>query len=317
MKAKTAYLLTLMMAPMLYGFPSNPSLSPMTTPLRSMGEGPLFYLDYSNLIGVDNKTFVEFYVQVGYDELQFIKYHDRFQASYDLDVIVYDSENNVIEDYATIDAFEVETFSETQSSNKARISLVGFSFDPGQYRVKALLRDVETQKSSIIEGSFSARSFQSQELMMSDIQLSQNIKPAEDGQPYVKNQRYIEPTAVRIFAHGLSDIYIYFEIYNLAYTPKTSDSTYTAIFMFYNNKNEKIAQFKRTHMKPGKTSAHSLKVPVEYFMSGEYTLTVRVQDNDTGQSAESSRSFIVFDSSISLNDPSSDEALYNGINLEN
>jgi hypothetical protein len=310
MKARTALLATLFIVSRLYGFPLNHNPSPMTTPLRSMGEGPLFYLDYSNLQGMNNKTFVEFYIQVGYEELQFIKYNGRFQASYDLDFIVYDNENNIIENYTTLDAFEVETFSETTSGERARISLVGFSFDPGQYQVKALLTDGETQKTSIIEGEFLARNFQSPKLMISDIQLSQKIEPAKSGQPYVKNKRYIEPTAVRIFAHGLSDIFIYFELYNLNYPPINSNSTYSTLFIFTNENGEKVAQFKRRNVKPGKTSAHSLKVPINYFAGGNYTLTVRAQDDDTGQMAESSKSFFVLDSPISLNDASPEQALY-------
>lgn len=309
MNAKTALLMVLLALSSLgFSYPYSPSS--MITPLKSVGEGPLFYVDYSNLKGIDNKTFVEFYVQIGYDELQFIKYNGRFQASYDLDFVIYDTGDNVIENYTTIDVFEVETFSETRSRDKARISLVAFSFEPGQYRIKALVTDVETQKTSVIEDAFVARSFDSQNLMISDIQLSQKIEPAQEGQPYVKNQRYIEPNAVRIFAHGVSDIHIYFELYNLAYSPKSENSTYTAVFIFHDGKGNKIAQFKRRQVKPGKTVAHSLKVPVEYFTGGTYTLTVHVQDNDTGQTAESSKSFTVVGSSISFYEPNADEVLY-------
>lgn len=309
MNAKTALLMVLLALSSLgFSYPYSPSS--MITPLKSVGEGPLFYVDYSNLKGIDNKTFVEFYVQIGYDELQFIKYNGRFQASYDLDFVIYDTGDNVIENYTTIDVFEVETFSETRSRDKARISLVAFSFEPGQYRIKALVTDVETQKTSVIEDAFVARSFDSQNLMISDIQLSQKIEPAQEGQPYVKNQRYIEPNAVRIFAHGVSDIHIYFELYNLAYSPKSENSTYTAVFIFHDGKGNKIAQFKRRQVKPGKTVAHSLKVPVEYFTGGTYTLTVHVQDNGTGQTAESSKSFTVVGSSISFYEPNADEVLY-------
>lgn len=309
MNAKTALLMVLLALSSLgFSYPYSPSS--MITPLKSVGEGPLFYVDYSNLKGIDNKTFVEFYVQIGYDELQFIKYNGRFQASYDLDFVIYDTGDNVIENYTTIDVFEVETFSETRSRDKARISLVAFSFEPGQYRIKALVTDVETQKTSVIEDAFVARSFDSQNLMISDIQLSQKIEPAQEGQPYVKNQRYIEPNAVRIFAHGVSDIHIYFELYNLAYSPKSENSTYTAVFIFHDGKGNKIAQFKRRQVKPGKTVAHSLKVPVEYFTGGTYTLTVHVQDNGTGQTAESSKSFTVVGSSISFYEPNADQVLY-------
>lgn len=282
------------------------------TPLFSTGQGPLFFLDYTNLLGIDGQTYVEFYIQVGYDELQFVKDKNQgnFSAGYDIDLLIFNQNSQLVESYTTLDKFHVDSYKDTQLKDKARVALIGFTFNPGQYRIKVLVTDLETQKTSKIDNLFEARNFQSNELMISDIQFSQKIKPAEPGSPYVKNQRYVEPMAARTFAPQYSNFFIYFEIYNLLYEKHNNKLTYTTYFIFHNNKGEKIAQFHRRKIKPGETSAHSLKIPLDTFLSGKYILTVRVRDDITGQIAESSKSFTVLDIPISQNIVTPDDILY-------
>ncbi len=267
--------------------------------MTSVGEGPVFFLDYTNLLGLDKKTYVEFYFQVGFEDLQFIKQAEGFQAAYDLEILIFDQANNKLESYAMTDAFEVDSYPETQSQEKARSLMVPFSFEPGEYRIVATVTDLETEKQSRVDEIFPVSGFLSQNLMLSDVQLSSKIRPlnSNDAYPgyYVKNQRFIEPNARRTFARGLTDIYLYFEIYNLEYSQK-SDSTYTAYFVFYNHKGERIAQLHRCRRKPGVISTHSLRIPVDYFSEGKYRVQVSVRDDATGQTAETSKSFMVLDS---------------------
>lgn len=280
-------------------------------PLKSIGSGPQFFVDYLNLTGLDDRTYVEFYIQVGYHELQFIKDKEQgnFLAGYELDFSIFDEKGNLIESHNSVDGFHVDTYAKTKSSEKARISLLAFTFDPGKYRIKVVLADLETQKSSKIDKRFVARDFRSKELMISDIQLSQKIELAEDGRPYVKNQRYIEPNAGRTFAYGFSGFYVYFEVYNLDYE-KQDESTYTTYFIFHNSKGKKIAQLKNRKAKPGETSAHSLRIPLDSFLNGEYVITVRVRDDQNKQIAESSTSFTVVEQVIAVSQIQPDAVLY-------
>ncbi len=52
----------------------------------------------------------------------------------------------------------------------------------------------------------------------------------------------------------------------------------------------------------GNSSAHSLKIPVEYFTRGQYKLTVIVWDELSGESVESSQWFAVLDNPVALLD---------------
>lgn len=309
MKAGIAILTFLVVMTSALASPSKPTQAP--TPLTSNGEGPIFYIDFSNFQGDNENTFVEFYVQVSYDELQFIKQNGRFHAAYKLDFTVLTENDSLIEANQKIDTIDLDTYGETQSIQKARVMLLGYSLKPGAYKIKAQLQDVETQHSSVIEQVLNLKNFCTRELSISDIQLSQKIEPAENGLPYVKNSRYIEPNASRVFAHGLnSDIYLYFEVYNFVYVPGCDNSTYTAFIAFFDDEGKQVAQIQRKKQKPGDTSAHSMKFPIQSFKQGEYYVTIRVQDDVSGQSCESTRGFTVLEQSVDVTEIEVEKWLY-------
>jgi len=295
MKTTLTLLLALSMTLSAFGTSKNTKDLPTTLPFESTGEGPYFYIDYTNYSSTDDKTFVEFYMQIGYRELQFIKSGDRFQAEYDILFEIFDAKDNLVEQYKNLDHIKVNEFDETIDPKKARISSPGFILQPGTHTLKVSITDLETERTSSIDEKFEALNFEEDALSISEVQLSQKIEYTEESGPYIKNKRYIEPMAVRTFAHGLADINLYFEIYNLVKPGEENSTNYTAQFVIHNDNLEKVADFKRTHKKPGDTAAHSIKLPVDSFFSGKYLLTIRIIDNDTDAVVESTKEFTVVD----------------------
>ena len=266
-------------------------------PPISYGEGPKFVLDHAIFRGVDNRSYVEFYLQVAYDELQFIKFSDGFRAEYKIELAVQDETGMEVEHHIDVDVVDVDIFSETNAQNKARVSLVAFTLDPGIYIIETKLTDIETRYISTLTTSLSSRSFQSSQLQISDLQISQNIVPAENRDSYVKNQRYVEPNPMRMFSPDFSQaVYIYFEIYNLKYSETSTEKTYTAKYIFHNIDGKKIAELKRKGVKPGDSSANSLRFPLEHFKSGDYRLTVQIEDAETHQVVEATNNFTIIES---------------------
>lgn len=271
-------------------------------PYEADGDGPRFYIDYSNFQGVDNLTYTEFYIQVSYNSLQFIKHKKQFQSGYDLEFSVLDEDNQVIESYTNSDVFDVKTFGETESTTKARVSMLAFTFEPGVYWIKAVMIDRETRHSSKLAGKFLASSFKHDDLLISDIQFSQKIELCDEKRPFIKNSRYIEPNVVRLFATGSADIFIYFEVYNLTHSSKNPNEQYTAYFSIVNRKSRELVEFKKTNKTPGLTAAHSLRLSVDQFSGGAYDLTVRVLDEATGNYAQTTKSFTVQNFPVALLD---------------
>ena len=299
MRAALAFLATALLVSNLFATPlPSKNSAPAAAPFEAIGEGPRFFIDYSNFQGLDNLTYTEFYIQINYSDLQFIKYRKRFQSGYDMELSIVDENNTVVETYKNLDVFDVKTFDETKSTRKARLSMVAFTFEPGKYAIKVQVTDRETQKTSEVEEVFNAQDFKENKLHLSDIQFSQKNELCSDDRSFVKNKRYVEPCAVPIFANGSADIYLYFEIYNLTYRPEELNYNYTTYFSIFNKETEKIKKFQRVHKIPGTTAAHSVRLNVDQFRGGEYDLTIRILDEATGQIVEATKSFTVLNRSI-------------------
>ncbi|MFQ5649262.1 MAG: hypothetical protein ACE5IY_04915 [bacterium] len=298
MKARTA-MLAAMMALALCSFGRTATTT--QPPLLSTGEGPHFFVDYANFRGLDQKTYVEFYLQVPYDELQFIKTRNHFRAEYVLQLRLLDANDKELERETIHDVVDVATFEETISPSKARVCLFGFTIDATLHRVKAELRDLETRYSTRIEQDFTPKNFGNNDLLISDIQFSQKITPAAEGEAYVKNQRYIEPNPLKIFARELSEhLFVYFEIYNLAVPQPDGQQTYTVSYLFLDRDGNTIAELKRDRGKASTSAAHSLRFRVSQFEAGEYSLVIRIQDNDTLQTSEVANGFTILQQPVSL-----------------
>ncbi|NIR47622.1 hypothetical protein GWO43_04130 [candidate division KSB1 bacterium] len=262
--------------------------------MKSNGEGPQFVLDYISWLGSERQTTVKFYVQIAYDELQFIRHEERFQASYDFEFFIYDGEDNLLKRNVLHDVFEVDSF-ETQSRTKARIFPVVYPLEPRKYRLKAVITDLETNKTSKIEAFFLPRDFHSQNLQISEIQLCTKIEPGEPELLWARNNLYLLPNIFRTLAYNRHDLYVYFEIYNLALTENMSDTTLTLFMIFENGRGEQIRQIERQHTKIAQNCAFHFKFPKDNFFTGEYVLTIRVRDDATRQTVETSTSFAVID----------------------
>lgn len=270
-------------------------------PFRSEGEGPNFVLDYANYRGVEDLTYIEFYFQVGYHELQFIKHGEDFQAKYTLDFQIKDAQGHLIELFRNDDAFEVQTFDETKSFTKARVMMIAVSLGAGRYRIAAKMRDRETHRLTQITRRIEVVDFRASRLQVSDIQFSQKIKRAADG-PFVKNMRYIEPNALRAFGEDRADIYVYFEIYNLVYFENQDNYFYLCDYRISDEDGETLRTFEQANRSPGFSSAHSVKLPGNILAPGTYKLHITVTDQATGVRAETSQTFTILKESMILVD---------------
>jgi hypothetical protein len=282
-------LVTILSCSPLFAFFADGNISRL--PYTSEGEGPCFFLDHTSYQGMEGKTYVEFYLQVGYRSLQFFKSGKDFRAGYSFTLEIRDSNGKPLDSQNTKDVFDVGTFEETLSRTTARVSLMAFSLPPGSYHVHSVLEDIETEKVSVVEKIITVFEFGGNVLQLSEIQFSHDIRLGEEGQPYVKNHRYIQPNAVRTFSPETGDIYLYFEIYNMAAVKKNSE--YVAEFLICDAGGQQVGKVSRHHQKPGKTSAHSMRFGVDFFQDGLYDVLVRIRDLDNGAIAESKGRFRV------------------------
>jgi GWxTD domain-containing protein len=282
-----------------------------------------FAVDYVNFIAQHNLAFVEFYVQLSYAQLSFTRAAKTFQAIYDIDLYIEDLQGNAIQTQAARDTARVFTFDETKSAANYRVTLFRSCLKPGEYRLRAIVTDQETGKSAEVAQKFSARDFSGQSLMVSDLQFSRRIQIDSSAGPFVKQNRLIEPNALHRYGEPARQLFIYYEIYNLAArdsataaaigdsaaAPFAEADSFRTHFIIRHENGAEIKQLWQGGRKPGNSCVQSIVLPIADLKSGQYTLTVRVFDNANGTYAETSGRFSVAWSIFSFKDKKFEEVL--------
>jgi GWxTD domain-containing protein len=281
-----------------------------------------FAVDYINFLAQHHLAFIEFYVQVSHAQLSFTRAGKIFQAVYDIDFYIEDMNGNVIQTQAARDTARAFTFDETRATVNYRITQFRFCLRPGEHRLRATVTDRETGKSAEVTQKFSARDFSGQSLMVSDLQFSRRIQVDSSASPFVKNDRLVEPNALHRYGQYASQLFIYYEIYNLVKpaeaTTTTADSVAAAFaaadsfsthYLIHDENGNEIKQLWKSSRKPGNSCVQSVMLPIANLKSGQYTLTVRVFDNGSGTYAETSGPFTVAWNLFSFKDKKFEEIL--------
>ena len=287
---KVVVLLFLTVATNLFGFETRNVSVPASPTGYSAGNSPVFFIDDVTFLGAEQKALVQFYFQMNYSELYFVRDGEQFRAAYDLEIWVYDEMGKMSDNQIYRDIFRVPTYEETQTANIARISRYSISLEPGDYWILALITDRETGRQSQITQAFTARNFQKTGLTVSDMYLSQTVLPAQAGQPFVTEQWYIEPNLANAFTRDNPNFYIYLEMYNLPALQEKPARFFTDL-IFYNNAGTEIARFPRQVFAEGTTVGAMMKFSSRWCSPGDYTLTVQVRDPDSGNTVETTKSF--------------------------
>jgi GWxTD domain-containing protein len=267
-------------------------------------EEKFFAIDYANFIAQKNLTFVEFYIQIGYDRLIFTRAGKSYHALYEIDFYVEDLNGNLLQNQTAHDEILVDNYDETIAPNNYRVILLSFSLKPDLYRLRAVITDKENGKSYEATNKFSVRDFSGPNLTLSDLQFSRNIQVDSSANAFVKHHRRIEPNVPRAYGQYVSGLFVYYEIYNFVEPQckknQASDSTtwqtasadsFQTLYTIRNESGEEVKQLWKSSYKPGTSCVQSVLIPIANLKSGQYMLTVRVFDKATGGYAEATGHF--------------------------
>jgi GWxTD domain-containing protein len=279
-----------------------------------------FTIDYANFIAQHNMTFVEFYIQIGYDRLSFTRDGKFYQAVYDIDLYIEDLSGNLLQTRSARDEVGVTNYDDTTAPNNYRISLLSFCLRPGLYRRRVVITDKETGKRYDDAEKFSVRDFSGQSLMLSDVQFSRNIETDSSANAFVKHNRRIEPNVPHAYGQFVGQLFVYYEIYNLADPQEAAarDSlglqtvapdSFRTLYLVHNDKGEEVKQLWKFSRKPGTSCVQSVALPIADLKSGLYTLTVRVFDNASATYAEATGRFSIQWDIFSFKDKKFEEIL--------
>lgn len=151
-------------------------------------------------------TNLDVYLKIAYDELQFIKNKNNFQAIYELSITIFNESGDRQEGRVLRDTTEVNDFFQTNSREDFSILKTSFLIKHNNYRINIGLMDLDTRKTGFRRLNLSIPEYDNG-LAVSDILLLDYLKISESGE-VIRT-----PNISNAFISESSDFQAYYEIY--------------------------------------------------------------------------------------------------------
>ncbi len=173
---------------------------------------PHFYFDALNFKSDPDQSRLDFYLQVPYSELQFLRSGNEFTASYEVFLQLTDGEGNPALEQAWEEKVACPSFDETVNDRIFSVSHRHFVVKPGSYTLQVAVTDSETNRSYMARRSFTARDYSDQVESISDVMVLMASTESEGKRTIVPNiqanvisQRDSFPVFYEVYSAGTRD----------------------------------------------------------------------------------------------------------------
>ncbi len=136
-----------------------------------------FYVDALAFAATDTVgSRLDVFIQVGYDNLTFVKVGDTYDASYELTVTLFDSSNATVAEQTWTEDIKAVTYDATTTAGASKTSQRVFRIPPGRYQLTVQLRDNENKAARRISRDLLVPSFDRPGLSLSSIMLVNRLE---------------------------------------------------------------------------------------------------------------------------------------------
>lgn len=177
--------------------------------IHKRGESPHFYFELITRISEDSgMSRLQVYIQLPYDELQFIKMDTLYEARYEISVTIMDENGNEVIGKILKKKIEVTEFQQTNSRSLFDTEMVDFNLKHNHYTIIVGIEDLDSKQTRHQKREIDLLDFREFSLQMSNIILADSIYLDTLGNihPY--------PNVVGNYKENQDTIYIWFEIYS-------------------------------------------------------------------------------------------------------
>ena len=199
-----------------------------------------YYQDFISFKG-DKKARLDYYIQVPYNAVQFVKTGQGFEAAYTMTVSVFDEEKkNLITEKIWNEKIVAISFELTSSPDNFNLGSRSFELSPGVYSIKTSLFDKDSKNEYSSENIVVVKQF-TQVPALSDVMLI-------SGRTVIEGTSKIIPNVSRNVVSDRDPLSMFFEIYsdtstNLLINYEIIDEKETQVF----NKSEQVSLKKGTN----------------------------------------------------------------------
>ena len=193
-----------------------------------------YHQDFLTFLEKDSTTRLDVFVQVPYQEVQFVKTGQGFEAAYSVTVSVYDEEkNNLITEKIWNEKIVAMGFDITVSPDNYNLSFRSFTLSPGVYFIKTSILDKDSRREFSSENLYTIRDLKHRP-SVSDVMIVADIKNVDGNSKMV-------PNISRNISTDTDGLPMFFEVYT------DSAGEYTFDFIISDKENSEF--YKMTYKK--------------------------------------------------------------------
>ena len=130
---------------------------------------------------------LDVYVQVPYENLSFVKKDERYYASYETTIDLFDSSGSLVSEKVWTEDIAANTFDESVSSRAYNLTQRVFELAAGRYSIVVIFRDNETKQAKRVLKQLLITDYSNQAFSLSDIMLISRLSLSADKKVIVPN----------------------------------------------------------------------------------------------------------------------------------
>lgn len=240
---------------------------------------PEFFYDIINVkSNQPGLSRLNLYIEIPYDELQFLKYDDAFQAKYEVSVVIFDKEGDQVDGKIWQEEVTVDNYEATNSRKDYSFTHNSFHLKPKEYRLSIGLMDLDTKKTGNRKSTFQLRDFEEKDLAISDITLTDNVSSDSLG---VKSIHPQISSCIRAIG---TELFCYFEIY----TQDPAAEKFDISYRIKNYKGDVISKQEYQREIDGSRTMEYFKIDKKNLSHGKYLVELEVRQGKWKDSIEQS-----------------------------
>ena len=180
-----------------------------------------YYQDFMSFIGENDKTRLDFFIQVPYNAVQFVKTGQGFEAAYTVTVSVFDEgQKNLITEKIWNEKIVAISFELTNSPENFNLGHRSFELAPGVYSIKTSMFDKDSKNEYSSENKIAIKQFTTVP-SLSDIMLISKRTMVEGNSKIIPNvsrnivtDRDPLSTFFEIYSDTISNLFVDYEIFD-------------------------------------------------------------------------------------------------------
>ena len=271
-----------------------------------------FDVDYASFRGAEGTLNLEIYLLVSRAEFDFVEENGKSASKHLIDVQLMRNDSLIARDsWERVDRTDDPG---AVLSTQLLPDLTAFNVPPGAYDLVVTYEDRNTDATGVRNLDIVINSFDTDELVISDLEFATTIKQVDKSGIFTKYTRDVIPNAASTYGIEIPILYLYCEIYNFSENDEGESGNYQVEYVITDlNGVEIINPSPKVHEKPGSSSIEMGGLNIISLRSRGYYFRIKVTDLATGTIATRSKKFFVYKPGDVQVVTDSDERLLSGV----